>query len=154
MRSAAGLAPLLAPNTIAVIGASRRYSTIGHQIGENLISYGFAGAVYPVNPHARFICAVRAYPGGPGILAADALVMYGLQLADFDATTIASLRPLFPAEASICNPPSIASEAQLHKEYHELMRNVRDRAPGAKVNWVFIQQIVNGGRETDCRNLA
>ena len=62
MRSAAGLAPLLAPNTIAVIGASRRQSTIGHQILENLISYGFAGAVYPVNPHARSICAIRAYP--------------------------------------------------------------------------------------------
>ena len=62
MRSAAGLAPLLAPNTIAVIGASRRHSTIGHQILENLISYGFAGAVYPVNPHARSICAIRAYP--------------------------------------------------------------------------------------------
>ena len=59
---AAGLTPLLAPNTIAVIGASRRKSTIGHQILENLISYGFAGAVYPVNPHARSICAVRAYP--------------------------------------------------------------------------------------------
>ena len=62
MRSAAGLAPLLAPNTIAVIGASRRQSTIGHQILENLISYGFVGAVYPVNPHARSICAIRAYP--------------------------------------------------------------------------------------------
>ena len=62
MKAAAGLAPLLAPNTIAVIGASRRKGTIGHQILENLISYGFAGAVFPVNPHARSICAVRAYP--------------------------------------------------------------------------------------------
>ncbi len=62
MKAAAGLAPLLAPNTIAVIGASRRVSTIGHQILKNLISYGFAGAVYPVNPHARSICAIRAYP--------------------------------------------------------------------------------------------
>ena len=62
MNAAAGLVPLLAPNTIAVIGASRRRSTIGHQILENLISYGFAGAVYPVNPHASSICAIRAYP--------------------------------------------------------------------------------------------
>jgi acetyl coenzyme A synthetase (ADP forming)-like protein len=61
MNAAAGLSPLLAPNTIAVIGASRRKGTIGHQILENLISYGFAGAVFPVNPHARSICAVRAY---------------------------------------------------------------------------------------------
>ena len=62
MKAAARLAPLLAPSTIAVIGASRRVSTIGHQILENLISYGFAGAVYPVNPHAQSICAIRAYP--------------------------------------------------------------------------------------------
>ena len=62
MKAAAHLAPLLAPSTIAVIGASRRAGTIGHQILENLISYGFAGAVYPVNPHAQSICAIRAYP--------------------------------------------------------------------------------------------
>jgi acetyl coenzyme A synthetase (ADP forming)-like protein len=57
----AGLGVLLAPTTIAVIGASRREHTIGHQILHNLLTFGFAGAVYPVNPSARSICGVRAY---------------------------------------------------------------------------------------------
>jgi acetyl coenzyme A synthetase (ADP forming)-like protein len=56
------IAPLMAPKTIAVIGASRRAGTMGHQIFHNLIAYGYSGAVYPVNPHATSIAAVRAYP--------------------------------------------------------------------------------------------
>jgi acetyl coenzyme A synthetase (ADP forming)-like protein len=53
---------LLAPRSIAVVGASRREGTMGHQILRNLITYGFTGAVYPVNPNASSVCSVRAYP--------------------------------------------------------------------------------------------
>jgi acetyl coenzyme A synthetase (ADP forming)-like protein len=56
------LAALLAPRSIAVIGASRTPRTMGHQVLSNLIQQGFTGAVYPVNPSAHSICAVRAYP--------------------------------------------------------------------------------------------
>lgn len=56
------LTALLAPRSIAVIGASRRASNMGRQILYNLIHYGFTGSVYPVNPHSPSICAVRAYP--------------------------------------------------------------------------------------------
>lgn len=56
------ISALLAPRSIAVIGASRREGTMGHQILHNLIAYGFTGAVYPVNPSAQSVCAVRAYP--------------------------------------------------------------------------------------------
>ncbi len=56
------LDPILKPKTIAVIGASRSRYTIGHEILANLISRGFTGAVYPVNPHAHAIHSVRAYP--------------------------------------------------------------------------------------------
>ena len=45
-----GLGPLLAPRSVAVIGASRRANTMGHQILYNLLTYGFTGAAYPVNP--------------------------------------------------------------------------------------------------------
>ncbi len=57
----ADLVPLLAPRTIAVIGASRRESNMGHQVLSNLIDYGFTGTVYPVNPHAPSIRSVHAY---------------------------------------------------------------------------------------------
>ena len=49
------------PRSVAVIGASRRRGTIGGEIFHNLLSYGFAGVVYPVNPNAEVIQAVPAY---------------------------------------------------------------------------------------------
>lgn len=60
-RRVGALAALLAPRSIAVIGASRRVEHIGHEILSNLISFGFTGAVYPVNPGASSICSVRSY---------------------------------------------------------------------------------------------
>jgi acetyl coenzyme A synthetase (ADP forming)-like protein len=53
---------MLAPRSIAVIGASRRSNTMGHQILHNLLMYGYTGAAYPVNPTAHSIAGVRAYP--------------------------------------------------------------------------------------------
>ena len=60
-RKAATLRALLAPRSIAVIGASRRQDTNGYQILRNLIDFGFTGAVYPVNPRAVSVCSVPAY---------------------------------------------------------------------------------------------
>src|SRR5512134_1048158 len=56
------LDPILRPGSIAVIGASRQPNTIGWQIVDNLLRYGFQGAVYPVNPRADFIHSIPAYP--------------------------------------------------------------------------------------------
>ena len=56
------IAELLAPSTIAVIGASRRPRTIGHEVLRNLLQGGFNGPIHPVNPNARAIAGVRAYP--------------------------------------------------------------------------------------------
>jgi len=53
---------LLSPGTIAVIGASRRPGTIGHQLVHNLVAGGFTGPVYPVNPTAHSVAGIRAYP--------------------------------------------------------------------------------------------
>jgi len=53
---------LLAPRSIAVIGASRAPNTIGWQILDNLLRHGYTGAVYPVNPSARAVHSIPAYP--------------------------------------------------------------------------------------------
>jgi acyl-CoA synthetase (NDP forming) len=45
-----------------VIGASRQPNTIGWQILDNLLKFGFNGPLYPVNPKATFIHSIRAYP--------------------------------------------------------------------------------------------
>ena len=59
---ARSLDPILAPRAIAVIGASRAPSTIGHQILANLVTYGFTGTVYPVNPSAPAVHSMKAWP--------------------------------------------------------------------------------------------
>jgi acetyl coenzyme A synthetase (ADP forming)-like protein len=56
------LDPILKPRTVAVIGASRSPTHIGHQITANLIGHGFTGSVFPVNPSATSVCSVKAYP--------------------------------------------------------------------------------------------
>ncbi len=53
---------ILRPRSIAVIGASRHPNTIGYQILDNLVRYGFAGPIYPVNPKAPVVHSIRAYP--------------------------------------------------------------------------------------------
>lgn len=49
------------PRAVAVIGASRQRGTIGGEIFHNLLSFGFNGAVYPVNPSAEVVQSVPAY---------------------------------------------------------------------------------------------
>src|SRR5689334_1980553 len=50
------------PRAVAVIGASRHRGTIGGEILHNLLSFGFKGPVYPVNPAATVIENVKCYP--------------------------------------------------------------------------------------------
>ena len=57
----ATLRAMMSPRSIAVIGASRDPAGMGNRIVHNLISSGFTGAVYPVNPRASSVCSVRAY---------------------------------------------------------------------------------------------
>jgi acetyl coenzyme A synthetase (ADP forming)-like protein len=58
----ASIARLLAPRSIAVIGAGRTPGRIGHELFRNLLRYGFEGPVYPVHPEAGSVAGVRAYP--------------------------------------------------------------------------------------------
>jgi len=57
----ASLQPLLAPRSVAVVGAGRRPGGIGHEVLKALVGYGFTGPVYPVNPHASAVAGVPAY---------------------------------------------------------------------------------------------
>ncbi|MCU1352339.1 MAG: CoA-binding domain protein [Acidimicrobiales bacterium] len=52
---------LLRPHSIAVVGASRTEGTIGHAVFHHLVSRGFEGPVYPVNPEASHVSSVRAW---------------------------------------------------------------------------------------------
>ncbi len=55
------LEKLFAPSSVAVIGASENPGKLGNQVLANLISSGFQGALYPVNPKADEILGLKAY---------------------------------------------------------------------------------------------
>jgi acyl-CoA synthetase (NDP forming) len=58
----AGLTPLLAPRSIAVIGASSDATRIGGRPIAYMQAQGFPGALYPVNPNRAEILGLKAYP--------------------------------------------------------------------------------------------
>src|SRR5215467_4047811 len=58
----ASLAPLLAPRSVAVVGAGRREGSVGRAILLNIRDAGFGGALFAVNPHAEKIAGVPCLP--------------------------------------------------------------------------------------------
>lgn len=59
---AASLLPLFFPRSIAVIGASNDPTSIGGKLFHNILTEGFTGPLYPVNPKAKVVNSVKAYP--------------------------------------------------------------------------------------------
>jgi acyl-CoA synthetase (NDP forming) len=59
--SSAELSRLLTPRSIAVIGASANQRKQGGRLFHYLVKHGFAGALYPVNPHESEILGRRCF---------------------------------------------------------------------------------------------
>lgn len=53
---------LLAPRSVAVVGASPRVDTYGHQALDNLVAAQFDGPVFGVHPREAEVLGVRCYP--------------------------------------------------------------------------------------------
>lgn len=65
--NAVSLRPLLAPRSIAVIGAGRRRGSVGHEVLRNILDGGFSGSVHVVNPHRSEVLGVASVPS-PALL--------------------------------------------------------------------------------------
>jgi acetyltransferase len=52
---------LLAPRSVAVIGASERPASVGYTVMRNLLADGFEGEVWPVNPKYKEVAGRQAY---------------------------------------------------------------------------------------------
>lgn len=53
---------IFSPESVAIIGASNTPGKVGHDIFANILRGGYTGTLYPVNPKARSILSVKAYP--------------------------------------------------------------------------------------------
>src|SRR5512136_473812 len=50
------------PKGVAVVGASPSPGKLGHAVLQNVIQYGYTGHIYPINPTAKEILGLPAYP--------------------------------------------------------------------------------------------
>jgi acetyltransferase len=53
---------IFSPESLAVIGASSTPGKVGHDIFKNILRGEYTGVLYPVNPGAKSVLSVKAYP--------------------------------------------------------------------------------------------
>jgi acetate---CoA ligase (ADP-forming) len=104
-------------HTGALAGSDEAYNAILKQSGVlrvesiiDLFDYARAFAKQPL-PRGNRV-AIITNGGGPGIMATDASVRYGLQIAQFSEATKNKLRAGLPKEASVNNPVDLVGDAQ------------------------------------------
>lgn len=62
MNNPARLDALFTPSSVALIGASNKLGTLGHDLVDMLSSGGYTGSVYPVTPRNSEVCELACYP--------------------------------------------------------------------------------------------
>ncbi|MFH1630059.1 MAG: CoA-binding protein, partial [Pseudomonadota bacterium] len=50
------------PESVALIGISRKSGPGSFNLMENMIRFGFSGKIFPVNPHSNEILGRKTYP--------------------------------------------------------------------------------------------
>lgn len=54
--------PFFKAKGVAILGASTNPKKLSYGVVENLITYGFTGGIYPVNPNANELLGLKVYP--------------------------------------------------------------------------------------------
>jgi acetyltransferase len=80
----------LAPESIAVVGAGLTPTSLGHIVLNNIRAAGFAGPLYPVNPHHSEIGGLAAFPDAAALPQAPDLAVIATP-ADAVADVVGSL---------------------------------------------------------------
>src|SRR5664280_1140566 len=114
----------LFPESIAVIGASRRVDSIGHQLLTNIRAGGFTGRVHAVNIEARHVQGLEAHSRVSEIpdhidLAVVAVPARSVQLVVQDCAT-AGVKTLLVVSAGFAESGPVGVKRQ-----HELLRTAR-----------------------------
>ena len=67
MRDVSSVDAFFTPKSVAVVGASADPKKPGHTVLKNLVSMGYQGKVFPINPHEDSILGSRCYKSVPDI---------------------------------------------------------------------------------------
>ncbi len=98
---------LFRPRAVAVVGASREPGKVGHTVLDNLLSAGFRGAIYPVNPKAQEILGLKVYPSVSEIP------------GQVDLAVIAVRAPLVPQVIEECGKKGVRAAVILSAGFRE-----------------------------------
>ena len=109
-----GLARLFAPDSVAVLGASRSPAKLGHRLLENLKSGGYAGRIHPVNP------------GGEPILGLDTLPTIDALPDGVDLALISLPAPAVPAAVEALAARGVGAAVILSSGFGEVDAGGRD----------------------------
>jgi acetyl coenzyme A synthetase (ADP forming)-like protein len=60
-RATTSLRPLFRPQSVAIVGASRRPASLGRRVLDALVANGYRGRVYPINAAASSVAGLTAY---------------------------------------------------------------------------------------------
>ncbi|MCM8794238.1 MAG: acetate--CoA ligase [Candidatus Omnitrophica bacterium] len=117
-------------HTGSLSGSDELYDAVFAQAGvlrvdtvDELFDVAKAFAYQPLPKGNRVAIITNA--GGPGIMATDACVRYGLELASLQARTVEAIRFHVPPTASLNNPLDLIGDAQ-HDRYEAALRIVLD----------------------------
>ncbi|PIZ12558.1 MAG: acyl-CoA synthetase [Elusimicrobia bacterium CG_4_10_14_0_8_um_filter_37_32] len=140
-------------HTGALAGSDELYSALFVQSGvlrvetvEELFENAIAFANSPIPKGNKIAIVTNA--GGPGIMATDASIRYGLELAKLEENTITELKKYLPKTANFNNPIDIIGDA-LHDRYESALKSVlKDK----NVDGVIV--ILTPQAMTDIENIA
>src|SRR5215472_9016362 len=77
----ASLRHLLQASSVAVVGASRMPTGVGHAILRNILAAGFSGQVFAINPNATTVAGVPSVPSAAGLPQPPDLVVIAVPAA-------------------------------------------------------------------------
>lgn len=112
-------------HTGSLMGSDEVYEAIFAQAGvlrvnsvEGLFNVALGFAYQPVPKGPRVAIVTNA--GGPGIMATDACVRYGLEMAEISSETKDALKPVLPPTANFSNPIDVIGDAQQDRYEHAM----------------------------------
>ena len=115
-------------HTGSLMGADEVYDAVFAQSGvmrmdsaQEMFDLAIIFANQPLTKGNRVAIVTNA--GGPGIMATDACVKFGLQMAEMSAGTIAKLKEKLPPTSNFSNPIDVIGDAQ-HDRYEHALRCV------------------------------
>jgi acetyltransferase len=150
---------LFYPKSIAIVGASSKEKTLGWELMKNLLSFGYKGNIFPVNPKADSIQGLKVYKCLPEVHDEIdlAIIMVAKQfiLNSIDDCAKKNIKDVIVITAGFKETGShgIEMEKQLMDKIRKYNMNlvgpncmgILNTNPGIMMNGTFVQGVPNPG---------